>query len=74
MVKHNGTERNYRIVGLTPHNTVITQQEGKKPEDSGESPSEWYGNGSFVSWIDKAERGILRRGITASGRDRETPK
>jgi hypothetical protein len=74
MFEHNGTKRNYRIVGLTPHNTVITQVEGKNPEDSGEKSSEWMAHRVFVPWITKRERGILRKGVTVNGRDRKEPK
>ena len=63
-----GTKRNYRVVGLTAHNTVITQVDGKPPQDSGESPSE-----AMVPWLRPGEKAILRRGLTRNGRDRKQP-
>ena len=61
--------RNYRITGLTPRNTVIVQIHGQPPHDSHETPSEL-----IVPWLSRREKGILRRGLTASGRDRARPR
>lgn len=61
--------RNYRIVGLSDANTVIRQVDGQAPADSGEKPSAWG------TWgLSRGEVAILRRGLTASGRDRERPR
>lgn len=63
-----GTRRNYRVVGLTPRNTVTTQADGKPPDDSGETPSE-----AMVPWLTPREKAILRRGLTRGGKDRRRP-
>ncbi len=60
--------RNWRIVGLTPRNTVLREVNGKT-EDSGETPSEWGLQG-----MTPEECAILRRGLTRSGQDRRTPR
>jgi len=64
------TERNYRVVGLSPENTVIVQVEGRSGlTDLGVKPS------MLGTWgLTRAEVGILRRGMTSAGRDRTTPK
>ncbi len=70
-IRHDGTERNWEVVGLTPENTVQlrdTDTDGVK--DSGEFPSEYWG----VTYLTRAERGILRRGLTQAGYDRATPR
>lgn len=66
---HNGVERNYRIVGLTEHNTALVQIDGCPPHDSHEGPSEVW-----VSWLSPREKSILRRGMTRGGRDRRRPR
>ena len=64
MVKDDGVRRNYRILELSPENTVVIERGGERV-DTGEKPSAWglYG-------LTRTERGILRRGMTASGADR----
>lgn len=59
--------RNYRIVDLARHEggyTVVIEQDGAR-RDTGTSPSAWGAWG-----LTRRERGILRRGLTPSGRDR----
>lgn len=65
-------KRNYRIVGLAPagdHSTVVIhvrRPTGRRETvDTGVPASAW---GDFG--LSRAERGILRRGLTAAGRDR----
>lgn len=65
---HNGTHRNWHIVGLTPQNTVVLRV-GDNTHDSGEKPSEFG-----VDGLRRTERGILRRGLTPGGNDREQPR
>ena len=61
--------RNYQILGLTPDNHVVISVDGGAPCDSGETPAQWG------TWgLTRAERGILRRGLTATGRDRARPR
>jgi len=61
--------RNWKVVGLSPRNTVLLEIEGRVRVDSGEKPSE------IGTWgLSRQEVRILRRGLTASGRDREVPK
>lgn len=70
MLRHNGTERNWKIVGLTAANTVVVHTDGDPaPHDSYEPPSEW-----LVDYLTRGERAILRRGLTGSGRDRAQPR
>lgn len=68
---HNGTMRNWVVVGLTERNTVIIHTDGdKKPHDSNEKPSEFWGLG----YLTRRENAILRRGMTATHRDRQHPR
>ena len=70
-ITHNGTERNWQVVGLTPENFVeIRSTDTGETRDSCERPSEFDG----IDYLTRAERGILRRGLTAAGRDRTTPR
>jgi hypothetical protein len=63
------TERNWEIVGLTPDNWVLIKGvDGVR--NSNERPSEYDG----ITYLTPAERGILRRGLTAAGNDREKPR
>jgi len=61
--------RNYRITGLVPHpelgvHTVEVERAGARI-DTGTPASGWG------TWgLPRAERGILRQGLTATGRDR----
>jgi hypothetical protein len=66
---HRGTERNWKIVGLTPDNFVLVDGLGGL-RNSNERPSEYLG----IEYLTRVECGILRRGVTAGGRDREAPK
>jgi hypothetical protein len=57
------TERNWKVVGLSPENTVLTDGElGRK--DTNEPPSAYLG----IEYLSRTERGILRRGVTAERR------
>jgi hypothetical protein len=68
---HNGTKRNWTVVGLTPDNYVLIHTEGdNEPHNSNEHPSEYWG----LTYLTRRENGILRKGLTASGKDRRTPK
>lgn len=70
-IKHNGTERNWQVVGLTPENFVeIRSTDTGEIIESYEHPSDFWG----ITYLTKKERGILRRGLTAAGRDRTTPR
>jgi hypothetical protein len=63
------TVKGYKVVGLTPHNTVITVDAINGRHDTGDKPSE------FGLWgLTAKERAILRRGLTAAGKDRATPR
>lgn len=67
---HAGTERNWKIVGLTHYNTVIVHTDGDdRPHDSHERPSEW-----FIDYLTPKEKRILRRGLTKGGKDRRRPR
>ena len=66
---HNGTERNWKIVGLTPDNYVIIENEKEGKRNSHERPSEYWG----IDYLTRQERGILRKGLTPSGNDRRAP-
>lgn len=58
--------RNYKIVGLSPSNTVVVEVTGERERrDTGIKPSGW---GFFG--LTRGEVAILRKGMTASGRDR----
>lgn len=66
-MKKSGTRRNYRVVGLVPSGDVyvveIERADGTHALDG--TPSE------FGTWgLTPVERRIVRRGLTASGRDR----
>ena len=62
--------RNYEVVDLSPDNTVVYKMlESGRVLDSGEKPSA-LGLDGFT----RPERAILRRGLTAGGRDRARPK
>ena len=63
------TERNWKIVGLTKDNFVICEVDGKVQETQ-ERPSEYLG----IEYLSRRENGILRRGVTSSGKDRKVPK
>lgn len=68
---HNGTERNWEIVGLTPDNYLrMRNTETGEVCDTHERPSEYWG----ITYLTRVERGILRRGLTPAGRDRHSPK
>lgn len=70
-IKHSGTERNWQVVGLTPENQVeILSTDTGAVRDSEECPSAFDG----ISYLTRTERGILRRGLTAAGRDRTSPR
>ncbi len=70
-IRHEGTERNWEVVGLTADNHVqLRDTDTDGVRDSGESPSEYWG----VTYLTKPERGILRRGLTQAGYDRATPR
>lgn len=69
-IRHAGCERNYRIVGLTPDNFVVMETRDEGVHRTHDRPSEYWG----IEYLTRAERGILRRGLTPSGRDRERPK
>lgn len=61
--------RNWKLVGLSEQNTVITVDPIKGRHDTGDKPSE------FGLWgLTPKERAIVRRGLTASGADRKTPR
>jgi len=63
------TDRNWEIVGLTDDNWVLVRGvDGVR--NSNERPSEFWG----VTYLSRKERGILRRGLTPAGNDRERPK
>ncbi len=64
------TDRNWKIVGLTADNWVLIEQSDGVVRNSNERPSEFDG----VTYLTRVERGILRRGLTPSGKDRERPK
>lgn len=69
-MKENGkTLRNWQVLGLTDENRVILQVNGERRETQ-ERPSDFWG----IAYLSRAERGILRRGVTPGGRDRATPK
>jgi hypothetical protein len=66
-----GTKRNWRVVGLTPDNMVEVHTEGDTdPHNSFERPSEFWG----LTYLMPRENRILRRGLTASGKDRREPR
>lgn len=56
--------RNYKVVALSPTNTVVIEIAGER-RDTGEKPSAWGTYG-----LSRYEIGILRKGLTATGRDR----
>ncbi len=69
------TERNWRIVGLVPHPELghytveLEASFGERPAvrlDSHEAPSEYHG----ITYLTRAERGLLRRGLTSTGNNR----
>lgn len=62
------TQRNWQIIGLTKANTVIVKINGMDPHDSMDPPSAYD-----VPYLTRKERGILRRGLTASGANRKSP-
>ena len=70
-IQHNGTERNWQVVGLTPENFVeVRSIDTGAVRDSAERPSAFDG----ISYLTRSERGILRRGLTAAGKDRTAPR
>lgn len=85
MAKKRDRSRNWRIIGLTPDNRVqfeVVELRGAPAAigggalplgvyDSGLTPTEW---GLDDRRYSRAERAILRRGVTSTGRDRLHPK
>ncbi len=64
------TKRNWEVIGLTPENTVVIQVKGRtSPTDTGEGPAEF-----LVEYLTRAERGILRRGLTNADNNRTSPR
>lgn len=72
----NGTQRNWTVIGLSPENTVLVNLDGtcglpaEQGRDTGEKPSTYID----IDYLTRAERAILRRGLTPAGRDRERPR
>ncbi len=62
-------ERNWTIVGLTPDNHVVKRVNGSEYATD-DRPSDYWG----IEYLSRAERGILRHGLTPAGNDRERPK
>jgi hypothetical protein len=60
--------RNWEVVGLTPHNTVVIQKDDGSVVDTQEGPAQWGTDG-----LSRHERGIVNRGVTASGNDKRKP-
>lgn len=64
------TYRNWKIHGLTDDNWVLIKQSDGVIRNSNERPSEFWG----ITYLNRRERGILRRGLTPAGKDRKEPK
>jgi hypothetical protein len=69
MMMGNTVIRNWSIEGLTPDNRILKRVNGSVRETE-ERPSDFAG----IEYLTRRERGILRRGLTPAGRDRERPK